>query len=143
MQKTQASAKKILLKKLFALVIGTYFELASKIQQKKFFDGLLYCLVRSASWIFVNNPRNIGLFSYKFYWGPHKEAFRIVYYNPRCTYYQLVPKQYTFNATKGSPQFLVISKEHHSIRRRLWLFLWSKLFFVSCPHFFHNVWIQG
>ena len=54
--------------------------------------------------IVINNPEIIDLFSYKFYVGPHKDGFGIVNYNPRRTYCPLVPKQYTFNATKGSPQ---------------------------------------
>ena len=58
----------------------------------------------SASWIVINNLEIIDLFSYKFYGGPHKCAFGIVNYNPIRTYCPLVPKQYTFNAIKGSPQ---------------------------------------
>ena len=58
----------------------------------------------SAPGIVINNPNIIDLFSYKFYGDPHKGAFGIVYYNPRRTYCPLVPKQYTFNATKGSIQ---------------------------------------
>ena len=51
----------------------------------------------------INNPKIIDLFSYKFHVSPHKGGFGIVNYNPRHTYSTLVPKQYTFNATKGSP----------------------------------------
>ena len=58
----------------------------------------------SAPGIAINNPKIIDLFRYKFYIGPHKGGFGIVNYNPRHTYCPLVPKQYTFNATKGSPQ---------------------------------------
>ena len=36
--------------------------------------------------------------------GPYKGGFGIVNFNPRRTYCPLVPKQYTFSATKGSPQ---------------------------------------
>ena len=56
----------------------------------------------SAPGIVINNPKIIDLFRTKFYAGPHKGGFGIVNYNPRCTYCPLVPKQYTFNATKGS-----------------------------------------
>ena len=44
---------------------------------------------------------------------PHNGGFGIVNYNPRCTYCPLVPKQYTFNAIKGSPQ-----SEHGEITTR-------------------------
>ena len=54
--------------------------------------------------ILINNPKIIDLFSFKFYGGPHKGGFGIVDYNPRRSYYPLVPKQYTFNAAKGSLQ---------------------------------------
>ena len=60
----------------------------------------------SAAEIVINDPKIIDLFSYKFYVGPHKCGFGIVNYNPRHTYCPLVPKQYTFSATKGSPQIL-------------------------------------
>ena len=36
--------------------------------------------------------------------GAHKGGFGIVNYNPRRTYCPLVPKQYTYSATKCSPQ---------------------------------------
>ena len=58
----------------------------------------------SAAGIVINNPKIIDLFSYKFYVGTHKGGFGIVNYNLRRTYCPLVPKQYTFSATKGSPQ---------------------------------------
>ena len=60
----------------------------------------------SAPGIVINNPKIIDLFSHKFYVGPgpHKGGFGIVNYNPRRTYCPLVPKQYTFSATKVSPQ---------------------------------------
>ena len=48
----------------------------------------------------------ICLVTYKFYVGPHKGGFRIVNYNPRRTYCPLVSNQYTFRATKGSPQVM-------------------------------------
>ena len=54
--------------------------------------------------IVINNPQIIDLFSCKFYVGLHKGRFGIVYYNPRRSLCPLVPKQYTFSATKGSPQ---------------------------------------
>ena len=57
----------------------------------------------SAHGVVINNPKIIDLFSYKFYVGPYKGGFGIVNYNPRCAYCPLVPKQYTFSATKGSP----------------------------------------
>ena len=34
---------------------------------------------------------------------PHKIGNEIVNYNPRCTYYPLVPKRDTFYATDGTP----------------------------------------
>ena len=55
--------------------------------------------------IVSNNLKIIDLFCYKFYGGPHKGASGIVNYIPRHTYWPLVPKQYTFIATKGSPQY--------------------------------------
>ena len=59
--------------------------------------------------VLINNPKIIDLFSYKFYVGPHKGGgFRIVNYNPRHTYCPFVSKQYTFSATKGSPQLLIL-----------------------------------
>ena len=58
----------------------------------------------SAPGIIINNPKIIDLFSYKFYVGLHKGGFGIVNYNPRRTYCPRVPNQYTFSATKGSPQ---------------------------------------
>ena len=69
----------------------------------------------SAPGIVINNPKIIDLFSYKFYVGPHKGRFWIVNYNTRCTYCPLVPKQYTFNATKGSPQpvFIIQNSFEH------------------------------
>ena len=54
--------------------------------------------------IVINNPKITDLFSYKLYGGPLKGAFGIVNYNPRRTYCPLVPKQYTFCTTNGSPQ---------------------------------------
>ena len=59
--------------------------------------------------IVINYPKIIDLLSYKFYVGPRKDEFGIVNYNSRRTYCPHVPKQYTFNATKGSPQVLLIS----------------------------------
>ena len=53
--------------------------------------------------IVINNPKIMYLLSYKFYVGSHIGRFGIVNYNPRHTYYSLVPKQYTFSATEGSP----------------------------------------
>ena len=50
--------------------------------------------------IVSNNPKIIDLFSYKVYGGPHKGRFEIVNHNPRCTYCQLVPKQYTLTLLK-------------------------------------------
>ena len=40
---------------------------------------------------------------------------RIVIYNPRRTYYPLILNQYTFNATKGSAQFVIIPEEEKKI----------------------------
>ena len=58
----------------------------------------------SASGIVINNPKIIDLLYNKFYGGPQKDAVGIFNYNPIRTYSTLVPKQYTFNTTKGSPQ---------------------------------------
>ena len=63
----------------------------------------------SAPRIVINNPKIIDLLSYKFYGG-------IVNYNPRRTYCPLVPKQYTFNATKGSPQNITLFNFYYSSR---------------------------
>ena len=62
----------------------------------------------SAPGIVTNNPKIIDLFIYKFYGGPLKSGSGIVNYNPRHTYCPLVPKQYTFNATKGSLQLKTV-----------------------------------
>ena len=64
------------------------------------------CPVWAQVEIVINNPQIIDLFSCKFYVGPHKGRFGIVYYNPRRSLCPLVPKQYTFSATKGSPQII-------------------------------------
>ena len=47
-------------------------------------------------------------------------GFGIIKNNPSCTYYPLVPKLYTFNATKGSAK-----------PETTWAVLWKKYYFIT------------
>ena len=68
-----------------------------------FFPPEMLRLGTSVPGIVTNKPKIIDLF----YVGPPKGRFGIINYNSthRRTYCPLVPKQYTFSATKGSHEF--------------------------------------
>ena len=51
-----------------------------------------------------------------------KGGFGIVNYNPMRTYCPLVLKQYTFSATKGSPQFIPVKSTHSEMSMYWWGF---------------------
>ena len=96
----------------------------------------------------------IDLFIYKFYVGPHKGGFEIINDNPWHTYCPLVPKQHTFSATKGSPQFqmrkgMYFVKGNHLLSNKknvlvyisgnlyleYWILCYNELFHVDTNNF--------
>ena len=85
----------------------------------------------SAPGIVINNPKVIK-FSCKSYVGHQKGRFRIVNYNPRCTYCPLVSKQYTLwlYALLNSLFFPVLKNSYHQIfTNKIHTF---ELLFYSC-----------